>query len=108
MTPEEQARLEAEARQQEPAFEPLAKLMWGGDILSVASVWSGMDGTARAAWAKANPAAYARLLRYLLWLRSGLKPGAYTRTVVSRPANAPIVPPVVTPPPVPVAPAPPA
>jgi hypothetical protein len=107
-TPEQYQSQLSLARGDDPAFAQLTTATFGGDVMGLASQWYGMSGTQRLAWQQANPAAYAKLLRYLLWLAQRTKAVGATRAVQSIPNYAPIVPPsvpmrapVVTPTPIP-------
>jgi hypothetical protein len=94
-TPEQYQSQLSLARGDDPAFAQLTTATFGGDVMGLASQWYGMSGTQRLAWQQANPAAYAKLLRYLLWLAQRTKAVGATRAVQSIPNYAPIVPPSV-------------
>lgn len=93
-TLQDYGELVQEERSDDPAFDTFAGLMFGSDILSLASKYYTMTPEERAAWIAANPQLWAKLLKYLLWLmkQTGVK-SDYTRMMQSIPPNAPNVPP---------------
>ncbi len=93
-TLQDYGELVQEERNDDPAFDTFAGLMFGSDILSLASKYYTMTPEERAAWIAANPQLWAKLLKYLLWLmkQTGVK-SDYTRMMQSIPPNAPNVPP---------------
>lgn len=97
-TAEDYGELVQEERNDDPAFDTFAGLMFGSDILTLAGQYYNMTPEQRAAWIAANPQLWARLLKYLLWLmkQTGVK-SDYTRMMQSIPPNAPNVAPFAPP-----------
>jgi hypothetical protein len=89
------SRMVQEERTDDPAFDTFVGLLFGTDTMALADQYYGMSAEERAAWIAKNPQAWARLLKYLLWLmkQTGVKTD-YTALLASIPGNAPNVPPV--------------
>ncbi|MCU0245946.1 MAG: hypothetical protein MUC42_05205, partial [Bryobacter sp.] len=96
-TPQQFAEIAEQERKDDPVFDTLVGVMFGSDTLGLANQYYSMDATQRADWIAKNPQAWARLLRFLLWLmkQMGTKTD-YTGMLKSIPPNAPNAP---TPPP---------
>jgi hypothetical protein len=96
-TPQQFAEIAEQERKDDPVFDTLVGVMFGSDTLGLANQYYSMDATQRADWIAKNPQAWARLMRFLLWLmkQMGAKTD-YTGMLKSIPPNAPNAP---TPPP---------
>ncbi len=71
----------------DPAFDPLAKLLFGSDIFDLLARWFAMTPEEQAAFMQQNQALYERILRFLAWLAAGAGRGA-TRALQSIPGGS--------------------